>query len=131
MINKSHLFLLLLFCSINIANAQEHQWTRFRGTNCSGIDATAKGRTTWDSTDYKWNIVLPGTGNATPVVWEDKIFVTSSDDERDLGYLFAIDERVGTVLWKRDFTVSDLKMHVDNSLHLPFLQPKLYLRFFQ
>ena len=96
-----------------------NQWTRFRGVDGQGIDTVNKAPTTWEESDYRWNIELPGTGHASPVVWDDRIFVSSSDDSIDKGYLMAIDEQNGELLWQKDFKVSELTMHKDNNLAAP------------
>lgn len=113
-----YLSLLILFACFTSETATS-QWTRFRGTDGSGIDSNGSAQTTWDSTDFRWKITLPGIGNASPVVWGNKIFVTSSDDEKDIGYAFAIDERNGKILWEKEFKVTDLTMHVNNNLAAP------------
>lgn len=111
------LFFLLISCMVSPAKAD--QWTRFRGSQGQGIHENGSAPVTWDSSDYKWNITLPGKGNASPVVWENKIFVTSADDSTDTGYLMAIDEGDGTILWQKEFQVTDLNMNKDNSLAMP------------
>ncbi len=111
-------FLILLGSSSSSDN-YSNQWTRFRGDDGLGMDTYGKAPTTWEESDYCWNITLPGTGHGSPVVWGERIFVTSSDDESDLGYVMAIDEQNGKLLWKKEFRVSDLVMHKDNNLAAP------------
>ena len=55
------------------AHAQE--WTRFRGPNGSGI-AKANLPEQLAEKDINWRCTLPGTGQSSPVVWGDRIFVT-------------------------------------------------------
>lgn len=111
------LFLLLIACTAT--ETASSQWTRFRGLNGSGIDLTGNAPVKWDSTEFKWEITLPGKGHASPVVWENTIFITSSDNEKDLGYAFAIDGQDGKILWEKEFKVTDLTMHVNNNLAAP------------
>lgn len=110
-----YLFLFLLFGS-STSETDTFKWTRFRGTNGQGIDSHGNTPVVWDSTDYQWRIALPGSGNASPVVWENKIFVTCADDEKDIGYLMAVDERDGKILWQKEFIVTDLSLHNNNKL---------------
>ena len=105
---------LLIGCSVS--ESQTHQWTRFRGSDGQGIDANGSAPVTWDSSEFQWEIKLPGIGNASPVVWGNMIFVTSADDEKDIGYLMAVDERDGKILWQNEFTVTDLSLHNNNKL---------------
>ncbi len=92
------------------------QWTRFRGSDGMGIDAQGTAPLTWDSSDYKWNITLPGIGHASPVVWGNTIFVSSADDANDVGYVMAVNEEDGSILWQKEFEVTDLALHVNNNL---------------
>ena len=108
------LFLLLLCCSFS--EDKTNYWTRFRGADGLGIDVKAKAPVNWKESDLKWKILLPGTSNASPVVWENTIFVTSADAEKHTGYLMAVDGENGKILWQREFKVSDLNMHKDNKL---------------
>ena len=117
---KSILFFIILtslaYTSMEMGG---NHWTRFRGEQGMGIDTGRVAPTSWAKTDYLWNIDLPGTGHASPVVWKDLIFVSSSDDEKDLGYLMAVNEKTGELLWQKEFRVSDLTMHTDNNLAAP------------
>ncbi|RLD92040.1 MAG: hypothetical protein DRJ29_12850 [Bacteroidetes bacterium] len=110
---------LLLIGSSSSSDKDINQWTRFRGADGQGIDAIRKAPTSWEESDFRWKISLPGTGHASPVVWNDRIFVTSSDDESDKGYVMAIDEQNGELLWQKEFKVTDLKMHKDNNHATP------------
>ena len=115
-------FFKYLFCSFLLlfnltSTAQEdNYWTRFRGADGLGIDKKARFLVELKETGIKWKIPLPGTGNASPVVWQNTIFVTSARDDKDTGYLTAINGTDGAVLWQKEFKVTDLIMHVDNKL---------------
>jgi len=109
----------LLLGNLSTSENDINQWTRFRGADGQGIDTISKAPTSWEESDFRWKISLPGTGHASPVVWNDLIFVTSSDDESDKGYVMAIDEQNGELLWQKEFNVTDLNMHKDNNLAAP------------
>jgi len=74
---------------------QQNYWTRFRGADGLGIDVKARVPVNWKESDFKWKIQLPGIGNSSPVVWGNTIFVTSADDEKDTGYLTAVEGKDG------------------------------------
>jgi outer membrane protein assembly factor BamB len=109
-------FLLFLFIGCSATETNTYRWTRFRGTHGRGIDSNGSIPVTWDTSDFQWRITLPGTGNASPVVWKNIIFVTSADDEKDIGYLIAVDGRDGKILWQKEFTVTDISLHNNNKL---------------
>lgn len=53
------------------------QWNRFRGPGGSGV-VEADLPTTWSDTEnLAWKTDLPGRGSSSPVVWNDRIYVTS------------------------------------------------------
>jgi outer membrane protein assembly factor BamB len=118
----SFLKVQLLFSSLFLlitCSAQEtltYQWTRFRGSDGLGIDSGRKAPVTWDSSDFRWNLLLPGQGHASPVVFENTIYVTSADDTVNLGHVTAVNVSDGKILWHKEFEVTDLAMHQDNNL---------------
>lgn len=117
-ISKIHLLILFLFMFLNCSSQEAgiNKWTRFRGSEGMGIDSDGNVPVRWDSSDFTWQTSLPGVGHASPVVWGNTIFVTSADDAKDMGFVMAIDEHEGRMLWQKEFSVADLTMHVDNNL---------------
>jgi len=113
---KFGILLLFILISCQALVRGQQAWTRFRGSDGLGIDTSSNVPESWDSTDYRWEISLPGVGHSSPVVWESTIYVNSADDAKDIGFVSAIDEQDGKVLWQKDFLIGELSMHVDNNL---------------
>jgi len=59
-----------------------NNWPQFRGPGGSGISdspESAKVPTNWDRTNnVAWRIEVPGRGWSSPIVWGDKVFVTTA-----------------------------------------------------
>jgi outer membrane protein assembly factor BamB len=54
-------------------------WPQFRGPNASGIADDATPPLAWSSTEHvAWTADLPGRGWSSPIVWGDRVFVTSA-----------------------------------------------------
>ena len=54
-------------------------WPHWRGPNADGVAPHANPPTTWDeSTNIKWKAEIPGSGTSTPIVWKDRIYLTSA-----------------------------------------------------
>jgi outer membrane protein assembly factor BamB len=54
-----------------------------------------------------WKVELPGYGQSSPVVWKDRVYVTSiQGDEKELCLLFAVDLATGKIVWQREFPSS-------------------------
>lgn len=61
-----------------LARAQKgDDWSQFRGPNGQGIAANAKPPTKWSKTEnILWKINLPGPGASSPVIFNDRIYLT-------------------------------------------------------
>src|SRR3954471_3504658 len=61
---------------------------QFRGAGAAGVAAAVKTPTDWDvpaGRNVKWKTPVPGLGYSSPVVWGDKLFVTTAVMEGDEG----------------------------------------------
>lgn len=68
---------LLLGAAVLSACAQDN-WPQFRGAQSLGVADNPNLPTTWSTNqNVAWQTVVPGLGWSSPVVWGDKIFVTS------------------------------------------------------
>jgi outer membrane protein assembly factor BamB len=87
-------FLVFLASSAVAAN-----WPSWRGSEGLGISPETNLPLTWSATEnVKWKIPLPEQGNSTPVVWENKIFLTQNVGNRRS--LMCLDRRDGKLLWQ-------------------------------
>ena len=68
-----------LVLSISFAPAADH-WPSWRGPTANGVaPKSADPPTKWDEkTNIKWKVPVDGRGSATPVVWEDRIFILTA-----------------------------------------------------
>lgn len=106
--------LLALWISSGSVAAQQN-WTRFRGANGDGISDQKNIPTTWSPGDYNWNIRLPGVGHASPIVWGNKLFITSAVEEGSLRYLFCLNATTGEQIWSRQTGFDKSRKHLKNS----------------
>src|SRR3990172_1637691 len=96
------------------AGAAECEWTRFRGPNGSGISEAANVPAKWTERDYNWKVELPGIGYSSPVVWRERIFVTSGDPETAKRIILCLRSTDGRVLWQREYPSRTYEQHRDN-----------------
>ncbi|MEA1952744.1 MAG: PQQ-binding-like beta-propeller repeat protein [Planctomycetota bacterium] len=70
--------LLTAACSTAVVQAEEN-WPRFRGPNADGVAVDNAGLPkTWSITEnVKWVADVPGWGWSCPVVWGDRVFLTT------------------------------------------------------
>ena len=94
------------------ADLAQDYWPAWRGPLASGVSPTGQPPLTWSETrNIKWKVPVPGEGTSSPIVWGDKVFVTSpskptNEDERATGgpslLLLAIAKEDGRILWERE-----------------------------
>jgi outer membrane protein assembly factor BamB len=94
--------------------AAEGEWTRFRGPNGSGISEAATVPAKWTERDYNWNVKLPGIGHSSPVVWGERIFVTSGEPKTAKRFILCLGTTDGRVLWQREYPSRTYEQHRDN-----------------
>ncbi len=57
----------------------ENNWHHWRGPHSNGAAVNANPPLTWsESENIRWKIPIPGLGHATPIIWEDKIFIQTA-----------------------------------------------------
>jgi outer membrane protein assembly factor BamB len=100
-------------------------WPSFRGPNASGV---ADGRplpTEWDvpaSRNVRWRTPIPGLGHSSPIIWGDRLFVSTAisgmdnpqlkvglygdiasvqDDTPHRWVVYCLDTRSGKIVWEK------------------------------
>jgi outer membrane protein assembly factor BamB len=97
-------------------------WPQWRGPLATGVAPHADPPVYWSETEnVRWKVELPGRGHSTPVVWGDRVFVTTAipsgepvpaaarpgahdnaaSTRRQRFAVLALDRRDGRVLWQR------------------------------
>jgi len=81
------IFLIItLYCfHLGLAQADESEyntnWPEWRGPLANGVAPSGNPPLEWSETkNVKWKIELPGKGHATPIIWGDKVFISTAID---------------------------------------------------
>ena len=97
--NVTNIVLLFLLSFSLINGSFAENWHQWRGGNNDGISNETDVPIQWSQTEnILWRLPLPGEGASTPVVWQDRIFLTSADGN-DLVLLCINTD--GEEVWKR------------------------------
>ena len=75
-------------------------WPFFRGQDSRGIAGGSNFPTEWDGSSGKnidWKISTPRPGKSSPVIWDDKIFLTGAQDK--ICEIYCINKKTGEILW--------------------------------
>ena len=84
------------------AVGQAENWPNLRGPHFNGSSEAGDLPAQWSMTEnMAWIADMPGSGSGTPVVWGDRVFVSSTvEGSEDLVGL-CVDARTGEILWSK------------------------------
>lgn len=103
---KLRLIFLAIALAIPFCSAAEN-WPQWRGPFFNGSTTEQGLPIQWSKTNnVAWVAPLPGYSAATPVVWEDSVFVSSPDAQKNL-LLICLDRRNGHVRWQQTVGAGD------------------------
>jgi outer membrane protein assembly factor BamB len=91
---------MIMFCVAGVARAQ--QWPQWRGPNLNGSSEAKNLPAKLDDSTRVWSVDLPGVGAGTPIVWNDRIFLTGLDDQSKKLLATCIDRKDGHTLWQKE-----------------------------
>ncbi|MDX1934420.1 MAG: PQQ-binding-like beta-propeller repeat protein [Capsulimonadales bacterium] len=100
-------------------------WPSFRGANASGVADGTPVASAWDveaGRNVQWKTAIPGLGHSSPIVWGDRLFVTTAisgaakpelkvglygdiapveDDTSHEFRVYCLNKKTGKILWQR------------------------------
>jgi outer membrane protein assembly factor BamB len=78
-------------------------WPRWRGPSGQGYVVPGKYANTWSPTsNVRWRVPVAGAGNSSPIVWGDRIFLTTARNNGARLSLIAFNRADGKQLWETD-----------------------------
>ncbi len=76
-------------------------WPRWRGPSGQGLVAGSGYPDTWSATqNVAWKVAVPGSGNSSPIVWRDHVFLTAAYEGGRRLSLLAYRRSDGRLLWE-------------------------------
>jgi hypothetical protein len=92
-------------------------WPCWRGPRGDGTSHEHAVPLHWsEAENIAWKVAVPGRGHASPIVWADRIFLVSADEDRQERLLCCFDRSGGSLLWQRTVLVAPLEeKHALNS----------------
>ena len=64
-----------------VSAAHTGNWPSFRGLGATGVADDQRPPMEWDATEGRnvlWKTPIPGLGHSSPVIWGDRIFLTTA-----------------------------------------------------
>lgn len=94
------LFFVLVYF-VNLAFGEN--WPQWRGPRNDSVSREKGIATKWNAQEHVlWRAPMPGQGGATPIVWNERLFVTSADGDNLC--LICVSTRDGKQLWRQTVT---------------------------
>lgn len=88
---------------IEVTGEGARYWSRWRGPSGQGQVPIGQYTDRWGSTiGVEWKVAVPGRGNSSPIVWGDRIFLTTSRDQGQRLSMLAFSRKGGAKLWETD-----------------------------
>ena len=88
---------------VNAGKLDAENWPQFRGPQFNGSTTETGFPTTFSTTEnVVWAAELPGGSAATPVVWDNHVFISTIDESKRTLCAVAYDRATGKQLWKHD-----------------------------
>jgi outer membrane protein assembly factor BamB len=105
--------LALALAGVSATSLSAGNWPQWRGPSLDGVSQERNLPVKWTTEEnINWKLPLPAWSGSTPIVWEDRVFLSVADG--DGLYLWCVDRSNGTVLWKRRLGGGNVKMRKQN-----------------
>jgi outer membrane protein assembly factor BamB len=90
--------------------ATAENWPQWRGPFANGSTDEKGLPESWSKTEnVAWKTALPGPGASTPVIWEDRVFLSAGEKSSKDLLAICVDAKTGKILWSKK-TGKDRKM---------------------
>jgi outer membrane protein assembly factor BamB len=124
---------VVVFAGGVLTGSLRANWPQWRGPNSNGSTQTARDLpVTWtDTQNVRWRAKMPSWSAATPIVWQDTIFVTSAEEGfvrlgggnqgRPTGtgpdkiFLIAVNRKDGSIRWQSQIDSGNQLFRKQNS----------------
>jgi len=95
---------LLSFALMSFALAvRSENWPQFRGPTGQGISQEKNLPIHWNAnSNVLWKTAIPGEGWSSPIVWGDRVFVTSATQNGTRCHVICLDRVSGKILWDKE-----------------------------
>ena len=114
-------FVLLAGFLAFLPSARAENWPEFRGPGRQGISGEKNLPIKWGkSENIAWSSAVPGVSWSTPIVWDNRVFLTTATDEGQSCRVLALDAATGKTVWDREvFRQVPRKKETRNSYSTP------------
>ena len=124
------IWVAVLFWALSLEGALCQNWSQFRGPASHGVSGETGLPLHWSPEEnIFWKAALPGPGHSSPVIWEDRIFLTTfaptatsrlislvSSSQYGRLLVLSLERQTGRIVWQREVEAGEVeKVHRTNS----------------
>ncbi len=93
-------------------------WPGFRGPTGQGVSQETDLPLTWSlNENMAWRTEIPGFGWSSPIVWEDRVFVTSASADGTSYCMLCLDVATGKIVWNKELVRQDESRKMAENSH--------------
>ena len=102
--NLTIIAIIFLINSVILAN----DWPNWRGPFMNGSTDETNLPSTWSKTEnVAWIVEMPGSSSATPIIYDDKVFISSMDKSSNDLLALCFNALTGDLVWEKTIAQSD------------------------
>lgn len=110
---------LTVGCLGGASGARGENWPQWRGPRGDGTSQETGIPTHWNGPageNVAWKVAVPGKGHSSPIVWGERVFLTTCLEDAQQRVLVCLDRRSGRTLWQQTVLTAPLETrHALNS----------------
>lgn len=112
-----HFAICIAFSLLLAFPVRAEEWPQWRGPRGDGTSTENSIPIHWSATqNIRWKASIAGIGHSSPIVWADRIFLTTCLEDTQQRLLLCLDRVTGKLLWQREVLKAPLEQkHVLNS----------------
>lgn len=101
--NRKHLIPFAASLGLVCATGVAENWPQFRGPTGQGISTETNLPLKWSSTEnVAWKTPIPGQSWSSPIVWGERVFLTTATDNGVSCRVLCLDRSTGGILWNKE-----------------------------
>jgi outer membrane protein assembly factor BamB len=106
--NRNPLNICIIFVILFSFMLFAEDWPRFRGPTGQGISEEKNLPVKWSATEgIQWKTEIPGEGYSSPIVYDQKIYLTSAQDSGASCRVICVDLNSGELLWNNEVHIQE------------------------
>ena len=96
-------FMLVAGLGLTVISLPAENWPQFRGPTGQGVSTETNVPLRWSATEnIAWKTAIPGQSWSSPIVWADRVFLTTATDDGVSCRVLCLDRGTGGILWNNE-----------------------------